>query len=225
MAPAASEQKSLYIIELWAPWILRDEAEALVRHVHSLPFYERTPTARTLGNRLRLTNAERERLRLFTIKPFDMTDTQLDEQSKVRRRKRCERKRRDQGIRSRAAYLAEMEAKPKPWIAEGIDRATWYRRRAKAMRRGRGLAIVSKRGTHPVAVGQADSQKGFHEGVLTEAEEIVAEKVGETERTRSRLSALVTHPVAPESSGAVPSEWEARIAAMQNWGEKRRSKS
>jgi hypothetical protein len=167
--------------------------------VHSLPFYERTPTARTLGNRLRLTNAERERLRLVTIKPFDMTDTQLDEQSKVRRRTRCERKRR--------------------------DRATWYRRRAKAMRRGRGLTIVSKRGTHPVAVGQADSQKGFHEGVLTEAEEIVAEKVGETERTRSRLSALVTHPVAPESSGAVPSEWEARIAAMQNWGEKRRSKS
>src|SRR5262245_6253227 len=95
MAPAASEKKGLSTIELWAPWMSREEAEALMRHVHSLPFYERTPTARTLGNRVRLTNVDRERLRLFTIKPFDMTDVQLAEQSKARRRMRCERKRRE----------------------------------------------------------------------------------------------------------------------------------
>jgi hypothetical protein len=154
-----------------------------------------------------------------------MTDTQLAEQSKARRRTRCERKRRDQGIRSRAAYLAEMKAKPKPWIAEGIDRATWYRRRAKAMRRGRGLTIVNKRGRHLVAVGEAESQKGFHGGVLSEAPRILAEGVAETEKTTSQLPALVTHPVAPKSSGAVPAEWEARMAAMENWGAKRSSKS
>src|SRR5262245_45989428 len=49
LAPAAADKKGLSIIELWAPWMSREEAEALVRHVWGLDIYERTPTARTLG--------------------------------------------------------------------------------------------------------------------------------------------------------------------------------
>jgi hypothetical protein len=158
MAPTASEKKSLCIIELWARWMRRDEAEKLVQHVHCLTFSERTPTARTLGNRVRLTNAERERFRLWTIKPFDMTDEQLVKQSKARRRIKREQRRRDAGVRDRASYLAEQKAKPKPWIVEGVERSTWYRRRAKAMRRGGGLTIVGKDEPNLVALGKVESQ-------------------------------------------------------------------
>jgi hypothetical protein len=169
MAPAASEV-GLCISELWAPWMTREEAERLVQHVsNNLTFSERTPTARTLGNRLRLTNAERERLRLWTIRPFDMTDEQLVEQSKARRRMRRGRKRRDQGIRSRAAHLAELKAKPKPWEAENVSRATWYRRRAQEVRRGCGLTIVSKKGQYPVSLSEAESQQGLQEVSVAES--------------------------------------------------------
>jgi hypothetical protein len=211
MAPTASEKRSLCIIELWAPWMPQDEAERLVRHMHCLTFSERTPTARTLGNRVRLTNAERERLRLWTIKPFDMTDDQLVEQSKARERARRERKRRDTGVRIRAAYLAEQKAKPKPWTAEGIDRATWYRRRAKAMRRGRVETRVTKEGNNLVAVSQVESQQGYREGVLVEKQRKATEAEN-VERTTSGEPAnrhdLVAH--------------KARMAAMKKWGANRR---
>jgi hypothetical protein len=34
------------------------------------------------------------------------------------------------GIISRDDYLAESVERQKPWLAEGISRRTWYRRRA-----------------------------------------------------------------------------------------------
>jgi hypothetical protein len=196
LAPAAQEKKGFCIIEVWAPWMSRGEAEALVAHVWGLDIYERTPTARTLGNRLRLTNAERERLRLWTIKPFDMSDKQLADQSKARERARRERKRRDAGVRSRVAYLAEMKAKPKPWIEGGVSRRTWFRRVA----RGRVETIVTKPRIYLVPSVQAESQKGFQEGVLAETPRITAEKIGQTERTASSESALRIDIVPRESS-------------------------
>jgi hypothetical protein len=222
LAPAAHEKKGLCIIELWAPWMPRGEAEALVNHVWGLDLYERTPTARTLGNRLRMTNAERERLRLWTIKPFDMTDEQLVEQSKARQRARRERKRRDKGVRSRAAYLVEMKAKPKPWLGEGIDRATWYRRRAKAVRLGRVETIVGKDRNNLVALRVVESQRGYHGGELVERPRIVATEAVQMASEGSSESALRHDLVAPESSGKVPTEidpaWAARERAFGGWG-------
>lgn len=223
MAPSASEKKGLCIIELWAPWMTREEAERLVHHVsNNLTFAERTPTARTLGNRLRLTNAERERLRLWTIRPCDMTDEQLLEQSKARRRMRRERKRRDQGIRSRAVHLAELKARPKPWEAENVSRATWYRRRK--VRRGCGLTIVSKEGQYLVSLSDAESQQGLQEVSVAESQRIAEAKLGEAEREIPSKAALGHDQVSPDSSDPVPSEWDARTAAMEKWGTNRRSK-
>ena len=130
LAPAAADKKLAGIIEVWAPWMPADEAAWMMEHVKLLTIYERTPTARQLGERLRVTNAERELLKLWQFKPIDMTDEQLTELRKKRRTKQERARNRNRGARSRERYLAEVKA-PKPWEVEGISRRTWYRRVAR----------------------------------------------------------------------------------------------
>ena len=55
------------------------------------------PSAKALGEFLNLTNADRERLRLWPIKPVDMSVEQLMEQRKTKERERQERRRRANG--------------------------------------------------------------------------------------------------------------------------------
>jgi hypothetical protein len=121
LAPAASDLKIAHTIEMWAPWMQPDEREMLVEHVNRLTIFDRMPAAKELGERLNLTNAERERLRLWPIKPVDMTVEQLMEQRKTKERERQTQRRRANGVRPRVAT-------PKPLEAEGIPRSTWYRR-------------------------------------------------------------------------------------------------
>ena len=91
-----------------------------------------------LGQRLNLTNAEREALKAWRIVPVDMTADDLAEQwkAKERERKRC--KRATMGAKPRQTYEAASLSSRKPWLAEGISRRTWERRRRKA-----GVASVS----------------------------------------------------------------------------------
>jgi hypothetical protein len=65
----APEKKMAFLIETWAPWMQPEEADALIEHVKMLTVYERTPTGRQLGERLRVTNAERQRLKLWQLNP------------------------------------------------------------------------------------------------------------------------------------------------------------
>ena len=60
-----------------APWMSDDEALGIVADVLTIPAAKRRVTARELGERLNVTNDERERLHLWTIKPADMTDKDL----------------------------------------------------------------------------------------------------------------------------------------------------
>jgi hypothetical protein len=85
-----------------------------------------------LGQRLNLTNAEREALKAWRIVPVDMTADDLAEQwkAKERERKRC--KRATMGAKPRQTYEAASLSSRKPWLAEGISRRTWERRRRKA---------------------------------------------------------------------------------------------
>ena len=121
------------IIETWAPWMEAAEAYFLLQRIETMPPALRHRTAQDLGQRLNLTNSERDRLRLWTIAAVDVDP---HEARKTRRRKRQRRyrecKRREAGIRSRAAYLAASLSTQKPWAAEGIHRRTWERRRRKA---------------------------------------------------------------------------------------------
>jgi hypothetical protein len=54
-----------------APWMDKAEAERLFDDINQTPIYLRKPSARILGDRLRLTSEER------TIKPFNRTDAEL----------------------------------------------------------------------------------------------------------------------------------------------------
>jgi hypothetical protein len=120
-------RKMANAIEVWAPWMGGNEAGQLIDRINRMPLYERKVGARRLGERMRISNQERERLKLKTIKPFDMTDKQLAEQRKANDRARKKRRRLAEGSKSRERSLARQ----KPWEAEGIHRATWFRRRKR----------------------------------------------------------------------------------------------
>jgi hypothetical protein len=127
-----AHQNMANVIEVWAPWFTAIEAERLMAHVKSLPFDMRRSSPKALGQRLRVTNEERERLGVWQIGPCDMSKDDLAEQRKAKARLRMKARRRSQGKVSRAAYLAQFRDRQKPWIAQGISRRTWFRRKAKA---------------------------------------------------------------------------------------------
>jgi len=137
-------------IEVWAPWMNAAEALQLIDEVNRTPDYLRKPKARPLGEKLGLLNSERIRLGLRTIAPIDMTDEQLEEQRRNRKRAREQHRRRAKGITPRDVYLANSLTKLKPWRAAGISRATWFRRRETGLRpiklTNTGHALVSLEG-------------------------------------------------------------------------------
>jgi hypothetical protein len=53
-----AEIKMPKAIEVWAPWMKQDEAEALIDRVNRTPIWDRKPDSAELGRRLRVTNAE-----------------------------------------------------------------------------------------------------------------------------------------------------------------------
>ena len=114
----------------------------VIDRVNRAPRHLRQPTARQVGDRLSVTNQERECLKLKTIKPVDMTDKQLADFRKVKHRAKMQRLRRTEGRKPRSDYLANSLTKQKPWKAEGISRAQWYRKRAKINEMVRKVAKV-----------------------------------------------------------------------------------
>jgi hypothetical protein len=113
---------------------------------------------------MRLTNAEREALSLWPIKPVDKTDLELAEQRKAKSRNARASKRRQRGVRTREQYLAELASKPKPWEGSGLSRAQWYRRKRDEVvtqrRRGSDATIVVKVQPQLVSPEMVESQKG-----------------------------------------------------------------
>jgi hypothetical protein len=103
------------------------EAEALIQSVELTPPNLRYRTAKDLGRRFNVTNAERERLRLWLIAAVDVNPDEI-RKAKRKERQRLYRQRvaRKAGVRSRRAYLSASVSKQKPWVAEGISRRTWY---------------------------------------------------------------------------------------------------
>ncbi len=207
VALSATEKKMANTIETMAPWMQPEEAQMLVEHVQQLTIYERMPNNRELGKRMRLTSAEREALKLWPIRPVDLTEEQFAEQASKRERARRAAKRRQDGVKTRAEYLAELKAKPKPWEASGLSRWQWYRAHKvrSDSRRGEVETIVIKKRPHPVRSQQGHQRCGEVK-MLREASE-----VGKVERQETRCSpGLRPHPVAPLE--------DERLAALNNWG-------
>jgi hypothetical protein len=113
------------IIKMRAPWV--QDASKLLAKVEAYP---RKWKSETLGKLLRLTGAEWKLLRTRTIAPIDMTKDERRQDSQLRHRERMKVKRRQAGQKTRAEYLAGSLSQTKPWVADGISRRTWERRRA-----------------------------------------------------------------------------------------------
>jgi hypothetical protein len=120
-------------IEVWAPWMQQQEAIALIDDINRTPRRQRMPTARLLGKRLRVTNAERERLKLWTIAASDLTAQQVLAWRRAKAKARMRRLRHLHGRKPRAKYEATSANRTKPWLAAGISRATWYRQRETSL--------------------------------------------------------------------------------------------
>jgi hypothetical protein len=159
-------------IELWAPWMSEDEARELRLDINATPMWQRKPVARTLGERLQVTYAERARLQLRTIGPCDMTEAAMTLMRKQKRRQRERLRRQSRGVESRAEYLAASLSQTKPWEQEGISRRTWERRRVASpcpinlIKTGRILASKEEHGSKadlcerlptPTHAGQTDT--------------------------------------------------------------------
>ncbi len=217
LAVGSPNKKVKHVIALWAPWMPPDEAEMMIEHVKVLTIYERRPTAKQLGERLRLTNAERERLKLWPFKPIDVTDEEIAERRKTRKRQRLAQKRREKGIRTRADYLADLASKPKPWEADGVSRSSWYRMRDKVcrhLRRGVSPTIVTKEGTYlvPHTLGQPPKEGIHRGGELVRLRQTTEGREGE--KHPPSLPHVETDPVPPSS----PDVQDSRIASLRNWG-------
>jgi hypothetical protein len=116
-------------IELWAPWMSEDETGQLLIDINLMPAWQRKPMARTLGERLQVTYAQRARLQLRTIGPCDMTEAAMALIRKQKKRQRDKLRRQSKGAISRTVYLANHRtSKEQPWLVLKISRATWYRR-------------------------------------------------------------------------------------------------
>ena len=118
-------KKMVMWTELWAPWLPSMQASALAESIAANP---RRFTSETLGEHLRLTFIERERLGIRTIGSVDVTKETRLEMSRQKRVKRQRLRRRAAGVKPRAEYEAKSLSRKKPWEAEGISRAQWYRR-------------------------------------------------------------------------------------------------
>jgi hypothetical protein len=83
--------------------------------------------ADTIAARLKVTAAERKRLRLTTIGAIDKTKAERQAERKERKRAADRTRRRARGAQPRADYLAQSLSRVRPWVALGMSRASWYR--------------------------------------------------------------------------------------------------
>ena len=108
---------------LRAPWLSDDDLDDLFDELGPGKYW--TPTA--LGKALNLTNAERMRLNIRTIRPVDRTKAQLEQDCRERHAKAEAARRLKAGATPRAQSLSQT----RPWKALGISRSTFERRQRR----------------------------------------------------------------------------------------------
>jgi hypothetical protein len=120
----AAEHRIASMLSLWAPWMSATEAGALTAKVIAKPLRWR---ADTLGRRLGLTEAERQRLKITTIGAIDVTKDERIKSRRERDRARHHHHRRAQGATPRDEYEANSISRTRPWEALGMSRRSWHR--------------------------------------------------------------------------------------------------
>jgi hypothetical protein len=102
------------------------EAESIIAEAKAT---RRHKTADRLAKFLGVTFELRQRVGLTTIGSVDVTKRQRKERRRERNRQAKEQRRRERGAQVRAEYEASSLSRTKPWVAQGISRRTWERRR------------------------------------------------------------------------------------------------
>jgi hypothetical protein len=123
--PARERQQQW--LDQFAPWMSEPERNRMIEKVEARS--RRRYRADTLGSKFEVSNQQRNRLGIRTIGAFDFPKAARKGRRKEEARARSERHRRAKGARPWAKYVAASLTKLKPWKAERISRATWYRRR------------------------------------------------------------------------------------------------
>jgi len=155
----------------WAPWMDKTEAAQTIDVVNRTPIYLRKPSARVLGERMRLTSQERKDCAIVTIRPFDRTDEELVAERKDKDRVRKWRKRRAKGKKDRDAYLANCKSRIKPWERFGIGRRQWERRQSK-------LSQVHVAGVSAVKIANGEDRLASSVRVESQQEGLSRKQVG-----------------------------------------------
>ncbi len=112
-------------LTVWAPWMSAEQIIALTDAVIAKPLRYR---ADTLGKKIGLTAEVRTRLGIKTIGACDMTKAEREAARQARKVQAKRKRRRKQGVKPRAEYVATSAERTKPWVTEGVGRRTWYRR-------------------------------------------------------------------------------------------------
>ena len=139
------------IIKLRAPWA---HAEAIIEEVEGNPKRYR---AAYLGKLLNFTGNEWRVLKLRTIAPVDLSREMRRYLSGVFANERRRKKRRMQGVKSQTESLSRTQ----PWLAEGICRRTWERRRAKGQITNRSVATLAAIKLSNAQTKLATSEQGW----------------------------------------------------------------
>jgi hypothetical protein len=117
-------EKLAGFIHARAPWAI-PEAEAMAEAAEMTASWH---DADAMAERIRLSFADRELLKVRTIGAVGITKRQRSAMQKEKRRERERDRRKAKGAQPHAKSINRAE----PWKAEGISRRTWFRRRAKA---------------------------------------------------------------------------------------------
>ena len=111
----------------------------------SIPYLEHVllderwlPKPSEVAEQVQFTYAQQQANHLYTIPAVDKTEEELAALRRAKDARRKMRARRKAKALTREVYLAQF---PKPWIAAGVSRSTWYRRKAKG---GTGSSGVPK---------------------------------------------------------------------------------
>jgi hypothetical protein len=115
--------------DTWAPHLTPDQVADVVDRVLDGPsIFENDDE---LGKRLRVSYADRRRLKLRTIGAYDVNRKSRKKLQRAEKRRRdrldAEKRRRANGAMPRAQYEANSLSKTKPWERMGISRAKYYR--------------------------------------------------------------------------------------------------
>ena len=118
----------------WAPHVTEAEIAAVAKRVSKLK--GKRPADDVVGRRLRLSDADRSRLKITAIGAYDVNRkaraARRLAKKRERDRKRSAAKRVAKGAVSRQEYLAKSLSRAQPWLALGISRRTYYRRQKLA---------------------------------------------------------------------------------------------